>query len=687
MAVIGTNIHGYQIMSFIDSGGFGSVYKATKDGTTYAIKIFREDYVLKEFKQKGANNRIQREIDIMKSVNHPYLIKYVDDFRTELASVPSYFLVMEFASGITLRQLIDKRSLTERESLFIFQQIIEGVAALHNIRGEEEDKGIIHRDLKPENIIVDTAKKTIKILDYGISKVIDYTSITATGNVMGSPAYMSPEQITDSKHIDKRSDLYTSGVILYEMLTNHFPYEFKSLPELVEKIKSETPIPPRVHLPFIYNKTENIILKLLEKDAYKRFPNTKVLLQSLSSSEIKISEKVSDLTPRFILRLWNEKLAMETYLKRNPDKIYIEFPANFQNQQKNLLKLVSGARFEKIIDPATMRFAYPAQQDVKGLQELPYAPPKFEVITPDFLSANSKKQQYVKQVIDEQFKLGADIFVSPYHYIHNTNVPATQRKNPVAAWFDLDIKLLRESIDYKASVSAYESKKLYAGICLNGDSLLDPGHQKDLLNMFSSFDCDGYFIYVDRIDNTTNSTVLYHYIKMLKTLQQSTGKPVIAGRINSLGFGLLCEGITGFSSGTARFDSFYEGLYKDETDAYNMYERYYVPSLLGLISIDRKKPVKLKSIFDVIGPCDCFYCKGKTYLQVVESANSKLHFLENFHNEVSFIKDLPPNERKAYFMKKIERALYYYGKLSSVFKTTDYQYLTNWKTVFEAIKS
>lgn len=684
MGITGTTINDYNILDFIDSGGFGSVYKAVKNGIEYAIKIFREDYVLKEFREKGENNRIKREIEIMKSVNHPYLIRYVDDFKETLLGVPSYFLVMEYAKGKTLRKLMNENALDESQAIDIFQKILEGIKALHNVRGDDEDKGIIHRDLKPENIIVGNGE--LKIIDYGISKVIDYTSITSTGNVMGSPAYMSPEQITDSKHIDKRSDLYTVGVILYEMLTQKLPYEFHSLPELYDKIKNANPIPPRRWLPLMNNKIENIILKLLEKSPYKRFAKASLIANAIQSEEIKLTEKVYDLTPKFYLRLWNEKSILQTFIEKNKIKLYVEFPANFQKQQKNLLTLINTPQFEKIIDPATMRLAYPAQHNKKGLHELSYAPPKFQVITPDYLQDNNKKQEYVKQVIDEQFKLGADILVSPYHYIHNTNVPATQRRNPVAEWFDLDIKLLKESIDYKASVREYDNKQLYAGICLNGDSLLDPRHRTDLLNMFSAFDCDGYFIYVDCIDNSTNSATLYNYIKTLVELQKNTNKPVVAGRLNSLGLGLLCAGVSAYSSGAARFESFYEELYKEEVDvAYNMYERYYFPHLLGTIAIAKKAPVKLQAIMNEFGACNCYYCNGKNYIQMIETPNNKLHFLENIHNEIENIKSIPQSQRIPYFLHRIEEAINNHRRLPAVFKTSDYQHLLNWKEVFEEL--
>src|SRR5258708_14879213 len=261
MALLNQSINGYKFTEFIGSGGFGSVYKAEKGGKMFAIKVFREDYILQEYQSKGENNRIQREIDIMKSVDHPFLIKYVDDFKGTDLNVPSYFLVMEYAAGKTLQKMIkDREFIDEQHVISVFQRILEGIKALHQIRGTDENKGIILSDLKPENIIVNG--DTVKILDYGISKVIDYTALTSTGNFLGSPLYASPEQITDSKNIDKRSDLYTLGVILYEMLTLKVPYEFSGLPELIDKIKNQSPIPPRKYFPAIKNKSENIIFKL-----------------------------------------------------------------------------------------------------------------------------------------------------------------------------------------------------------------------------------------------------------------------------------------------------------------------------------------------------------------------------------------------------------------------------------------
>lgn len=686
MSIIGKEIQGYKIIEFIDSGGFGSVYKAEKDSSLYAVKIFREDYVLKEYREKGENNRIRREIEIMKSVSHPNLIDYVDDFKETISGVPSYFLVMEFAQGLNLRKVLNQKTLSEDEAIHLFLKILDGINALHSIRGDNDVTGIIHRDLKPENIIVN--KNDIKILDYGISKVIDYTSITSTGEVMGSPIYMSPEQVGDSKHIDKRSDLYTLGLILYEMLTNNLPYQSSSIPELFNKIINEQPIPPRRWVTLINNEIENIVLKLLEKTPYKRYHSTKELKAAVENINGNVVLPNYDTSIRMYIRLYNEKSAIEDFSKRYSKEMNMIFPINYQNlrQTKNILPMLRKGKFNILIDPATIRLAYSAQQDVKGLQELPYAPSKFNIITPQYLSDNLKKKEYVKQVIDAQANLSPNILLTPFHYVHNTNIPATRRRNPVEEWFDLDIKLIKESIDYKTSNPDYKDMPLYAGICINSESLIDTTFKEDFLNIFSSLNCDGYLIYVDNISNETNSTSLFHYINTLTTLQFFTQKPVIAGRVSpGIGLGLISAGISGFSTGTARFENFYEDLYKEATDAYNMFERYYFPELLGTIAINRKNPVKLKQIIDTLGYCNCNYCSGKSYIDIIKAPNNKLHFLENIHNEIETIKGIDKKERIKYFLDRIENANINYNKLKGIFKPSDFSHLQNWKSVFEEL--
>lgn len=677
MALLNQTVNGYHFLEFIGAGGFGSVYKAEKDGVLFAIKVFREEYILQEYRNKGADNRIQREIDIMKSINNRFLIKYVDDFKGSDLNVSSYFLVMEFAEGKTLRKLLKEKEIQNGNyAISIFLNILRGIKALHQIRGNDDDRGIIHRDLKPENIIVNGTD--IKILDYGISKIIDYTALTSTGDFLGSPLYSSPEQITDSKNIDKRSDLYTLGIILYELLTNNVPYEFTGLPDLIDKIKNQIPIPPRKFNSTIPNKYENIIFKLLEKNPFQRYLNIDELIEAVDT-ESPASSPTYDLSPRFILRLYDDGTVLKKIVENHKNKIRVDFPAIHQFRQKQLLALIQTSQFELMVDPETVRFAYNTYTDREGLKKLPYCPSNYEVITPAYLNTYKKQQEYVKLVIDEEARLGADIFVSPYHYTHNTTVLPTYKLNPVAQWFDLDIKLLCESLDYKNSVSSYSGKKLYAGISINSSSLTNNSYKNDLLNYYSAHECDGYMIYADGIDKDVNDITLYHYIDTLVKLQFNTGRPVIAGRLNSLGLGLLSLGLAGFSSGAARFESFSEELHKDAGSGYNLYERYYFPQLLGTIAIERKLPTRLNQITQKLGACQCMYCKGKSAEDVIIAQNNKLHYLHVICNEVEQIK--AAGDKKAYFLKRIDEAIVNYQKLPQVFKKEDYRHLIVWKQV------
>lgn len=686
MSFINREINGYKFLEFINEGGFGAVYKVEKQGKIYAIKVFREAYVLREFKQAGERNRINREIEIIKSVSHPCLVKYIDDFTFEEPGEGgiNYCLVMEYVDGETFREVLNRGEIEEQAAINIFKQIIEGIDHLHNSRGDDDDIGIVHRDLKPENILIGKDGK-IKIVDFGISKMIDFTSITQTGEVFGTGPYMSPEQITDSKHIDKRSDYYTLGVILYEMLTNFLPYDFQFYPELIDKIKNEPPVPPRRRNSKISNKIENLILKLLEKNPYQRHSKIKDILDAIDAEPEKITKKY-DRTPRFILRLYDDKSVLEQYTKIDENFGFVEFPANLENHQKGLKKVIQdSAKIKIIVDPATIRLAYDTYADTKGLCELPYAPNDYSVVTPSYLQDYKKQKEYVKQVIDKEAELQADILLTPFHYTHNSSVVYTPTSNPIAEWFDLDCKLINESIDYRNA--EYPDKEIYAGICIKADSLKDGQNKTHLLNTFSSFECEGFVIYADCIDNDTSELILYHYLKFLHELEKWTGKPVIAGRVNlGLGIGLLSFEVSGFTSGTARFESFYEDLYKDRQDAYNLGVRYYFPELLNSIYIKRSEPTKFEKITEILGMCNCYFCENKTTIEAMRDQNTKLHFLEKTRQEIDQIKTLPIKERLAQFISRIEVAHGHYDSLREVFKPDDYAFLGRWKRVFSKLK-
>ena len=686
MNLIGRTINGYKILEFINDGGFGVVYKAKKNGQLYALKLFREAYVLKEYR-KGEDNRIQREIDIIKSVKHENLVTYVDNFVAEEDGSPHHFLVMEFVNGVNLRSILEaKNKLTEDEARVYFAQVLDGMEALHRVVVTEGVSGVVHRDLKPENILIDKSGK-VKVSDFGISKIIDFTSLTSTGDFIGTSPYMSPEQIVDSKNIDRRSDIYSLGVLLYEMLTGAHPYDYQSEPELIDKIKNEPATPPRRRVTAIKNETENVILRCLEKYPYERFTDIAQLRESLAKEAVVLTKKEYDLSPRFVLRLYDDKSTLEKYLPTHKENFFVEYPANLVAQQKSLTKMVrENDNILIIIDPATVRLAYDTFSETEGLRALPYAREDFQPITPENLKDYKAQKEYVRKVLDTEVELGADVLLAPFHYTHNSNI-SLATINPHAEWFDLDVKLLKEAIDYRNTTKTLRDKPIYAGICINHTALSNEKEWRYILNTFSIFDCDGYIVYVDSIDESSSRGTLLNYVLLLRELQSTTGKPVIAGRVNCIGLGLLCAGVAGFTGGAARFETFSEDFYKEEKVAYNLYERYYYPQLLKSIPILRKDPERFELIRDKLGSCGCKYCIGRDNAATLVSANTKLHFLETRASEVAEISALPENKRIDYFISRIDTALDNFTLLTpEIFKPSEYTYLHSWKDVFNKLK-
>lgn len=215
-------------------------------------------------------------------------------------------------------------------------------------------------------------------------------------------------------------------------------------------------------------------------------------------------------------------------------------------------------------------------------------------------------------------------------------------------------------------------------------SLSNTQYKNDLLNYYSAHECDGYIVYADGIDKQTTPVVLFNYIDTLLKLQRFTGRPVIAGRLCSLGLGLISLGLAGFSAGAARFESFSEELHKDAQAGFNLYERYYFPELLGTVSIEKKRPTRLNQISNILGSCQCKYCKGKSAEDVINAQNNKLHYLLAVTNEVETIKNT--HDKRSYFLNRINQAISNYQKLTAVYKKDEYKHLFVWKEVFENIE-
>ncbi len=257
----------YIIQAKLGQGGMGMVYKAYDPmlDRVVAVKLMPPELS----KQEKLVKRFLREARISAKLDHPNIVK-VFDLGVE---GDTYFLVMEYIDGITMRAYITNRERIDlEESLNIFKQILAGMRYAHS-------KGIIHRDLKPENVMI-THTKQVKIMDFGLAFMKGRHSITSPGSVMGTLAYFSPEQAR-GEDVDQRTDVYALGVILYELLTGKLPIFADNPAAMINALLTSTPPSPKTYNPQIPDSIEEVIMRALSKEPSARYDNAGSMLIAL----------------------------------------------------------------------------------------------------------------------------------------------------------------------------------------------------------------------------------------------------------------------------------------------------------------------------------------------------------------------------------------------------------------------
>jgi len=274
----------YAVLERIGSGGMSVVYVARDEliKKTVAVKVLRAEQALR----KDAKARFRREAQAAASIGDPHIIDITDFGFTDSGDA---FIVMERLEGSNLRELVAHEGpMSAGRAVAITRQILRALVSAH-------EKGIIHRDLKAENVFLcqRDGKDYVKLLDFGISKVTQplgdgdvEAGLTTTGQVLGTPQYLAPEQAHGIAHVDHRADLYALGVMLYEMLTGELPFTGKSVFEVVMKHVQEPPQPPRERRPDlnIPPELEQVVLMALTKDPDERYQSAREMLVALPAS-------------------------------------------------------------------------------------------------------------------------------------------------------------------------------------------------------------------------------------------------------------------------------------------------------------------------------------------------------------------------------------------------------------------
>ncbi len=312
----------YKIDEILGIGGFSTVYKAEQSGLrrSVAVKILNAEFVAKPDKIR----RFQNEAEMISTLVHSN-VATVYDYGVLSEGQP--YLVMEFAPGKTLAAVLSEiKVMPPERAVQIFLQVCDGVIAAHS-------KGLIHRDLKPSNIVLlqsDDNVDRVKILDFGLAKVISeeagqHENLTLTGEVLGTPAYMAPEQCMGTA-VDVRTDIYCFGCVMYEVLSGRLPLDGETSYEVMHKHINESPISLSKSGAPVPARLVRIVSKALQKDPDDRYQNFEDLKDALvgvepaisselksilfSGSNVKLSKKKKALKKKIVLAAWISLLAV-----------------------------------------------------------------------------------------------------------------------------------------------------------------------------------------------------------------------------------------------------------------------------------------------------------------------------------------------------------------------------------------
>ena len=290
----------YEVIEELGKGGMGRVYKVLD-------KEIREKLALKLLNPEIASDestieRFRNELKLARTISHRHVCRMYDLGREEGA----YYITMEYVAGEDLKSLIHRiGQIPIGKAVSIARQVGEGLAEAHRL-------GVVHRDLKPHNIMIDRDGEA-KIMDFGIARSVKAKGITGAGVIIGTPEYMSPEQV-DGKDPDRRSDMYALGVVLFEMLTGRLPFEGDTPLSTAVKQKTEPPPDPKKINALIPDDLRRVVLKCLEKSKDRRYQSAEDLVAELAGVEKSLPQTTAPLPVR--KSLTSKQITVQFTLKK-----------------------------------------------------------------------------------------------------------------------------------------------------------------------------------------------------------------------------------------------------------------------------------------------------------------------------------------------------------------------------------
>jgi len=612
-------------------GGFGTAFEARKDGNRYVVKIFHAELV-----EDVDRERFHREVRAMEKLSpHRNVVPYVgsgeetDDGRTYS------YIVMPYVDGKTLRQVLDENGgrLAPGRVRQIAREVTAGLAALHAVE-------IVHRDIKPTNILI-REDGTVMLLDFGVARFLDYTSLTEHGQFVGTLQYAAPEQLRNETEIG--TDLWALGVVMYEMLAGRRPFRGQML-ELMHAILNDDPEPVSSFASDVPDDLERLVMRLLEKEPFDRpqaASEVIAALQPRAAAAIVSAEPEPyrrDAAPMLLLRGGDQAAPLIDACVAGLNPSGVVMPITERHAVGDVRRTAKQYGIPYAVDPFVFRLAFPNFGTVKGLRDRSYAPlDRLTPYQPDDLRSLEEARRVAHGAIDEQDHCGADFFFAASFAIRDLD----------DKWLVRNAKLLDQSL---AHADAY-GKPLFATLELPLEALSTPDAQIRLANRLSRGRPAALLVNFDRLELLAAPTQLFWGLRLMLLLQDG-GAPALLGRAGALRYFFTAFGVAGIEDGLGRYTGFRLSDFNGDRRPFGKHSpRFEFPSLLEALPPDKALAVLSAGLIPEAA-CDCRACAraGSPQEQV---AAAYLHNAEMLEREAHALAALAPALR----VERLEEAI------------------------------
>jgi eukaryotic-like serine/threonine-protein kinase len=617
-------------------GAYGWAFRAERGGQDFVVKVLPRDGT-----DALDEQRFAREVTSLQRIDHPLVMRYVDHGVIKRHDGVTYYLVMPYEAGRSLHDLVRiEPRWPEKRVIDLAMHLADALAAIHA-------EGVVHRDLKPSNLLLRPDGRPL-VLDFGIAKLIDYSSITL-GTAPGTLRYMAPEQPYDE--VDHRADLYSLGVIMYELLTGTPVFDVTSdrLAQL-KKIKEDAPDRARFRFAEISAAIDDIVMQLLAKEPYERFPSASALHSALEAAQRHPTRPAArridtGLGPQFYVQVQaQEGPVLQHHLARAVSVDGVVYGVSQAGHSSKPIHAARWANRPVAIDPETHRLSRSDFTYTESLRALPYVKQPLMPWHHRDLVSDQRCRSFVRTVLDHEHDLGATIYVAPYFYVSDLE---TDRP-----WVMTNARMVIEARRYLRELG--EKQPLWAVICTDAEALCREEVQHNLVTLYSTEEVDGFWFLINFDELTVNAVQLTSYLATLLRFRRLR-KPVIAGRVGSLGLGMCAVGVTGFSSGMTTQENFAWSYFTQRAQISGGQQRFYVEELLQHVSFDVARTI-LSSGWEARHRCTCPSCAGKMLDDQLQWQAAREHFLYIRSRQIDYLGAADPSSRVELFREMVRAA-------------------------------